>query len=295
MTGVTERMLNAGQISNRGVELLVNATPLRLANGLEWEVSANYTRNRSNVDALYQDLQSLVIGSYYTVSVQARPGQPYGVMYGRKYVRDSQGNIVVSATSGLPLATGPIERLGKYDPDWSGGLSSRVSYRGVALSASLDGRFGGNIFSLTNVYGRRSGVLYESLRGRETANAIADGGGLIVQGVKVVGTDTVPNDRMVTAQAYHKSLTNISEEWVYDATFVKLREVRLGYDIPGTFTRRMGVSGLSVALVGRNLHLWTDVPNIDPETAFNASNVQGFEYGQLPSARSVGFNISVTP
>lgn len=295
MTGVTERMLNAGQISNRGVELLLNATPVRLPNGLEWEVSANYTRNRSNVDALYQDLQSLVIGSYYTVSVQARPGQPYGVMYGRKYVRDSQGNIVVSATTGLPLATGPIERLGKYDPDWSGGLSSRLSYRGVALSAQLDGHFGGNIFSLTNVYGRRSGVLYESLRGREVANAIADGGGLIVPGVKVVNGDTVPNDRVVTAQAYHKSLTNISEEWVYDATFVKLREVRLGYDVPNRFSRRMGVSGVSVALVGRNLKLWTDVPNIDPETAFNASNVQGFEYGQLPSARSVGFNISVTP
>ncbi|HEX6367893.1 MAG TPA: SusC/RagA family TonB-linked outer membrane protein [Longimicrobium sp.] len=295
LTGVTERMLNAGQISNRGVELLVNATPLRLSSGLEWEVSANYTRNRSNVDELYEGLQSLTIGSYYTVSVQARPGDPYGVMYGRKYVRDSQGNIVVSATSGLPLANGPIERLGKYDPDWTGGLSSRVSYAGLALSASLDGRFGGNIFSLTNVYGRRSGVLYETLQGREVAHAIADGGGMIVEGVKVVNGDTVPNDRVVTAQAYHKSLTNISEEWVYDATFVKLREVRLGYQVPGSFSRRMGVHGVSLALVGRNLKLWTDVPNIDPETAFNASNVQGFEYGQLPSARSIGFNISVTP
>jgi TonB-linked SusC/RagA family outer membrane protein len=295
MTGVTERMLNAGQISNRGVELLLSATPVRLDNGLEWEVNANYTRNRSNVDALYEDLQSLTIGSYYTVSVQARPGQPYGVMYGRKYVRDSQGRIVVSATSGLPLATGPIERLGKYDPDWTGGISSRLAYRGFALSASMDGRFGGNIFSLTNVYGSRSGVLYETLQGRETAHALADGGGLIVPGVKVVNGDTVPNDRMVTAQAYHKSLTNISEHWVYDATFVKLREVRLGYDVPASFSRRMGVRGLSVALVGRNLALWTDVPNIDPETSFNASNVQGFEYGQLPSARSVGFNISVTP
>lgn len=295
MTGVTERMLNAGQISNRGVELLLTATPVRLDNGLEWEVSANYTRNRSNVDALYENLQSLVIGSYYTVSVQARPGEPYGVMYGRKYVRDSQGRIVVSPTSGLPLSNGPIERLGKYDPDWTGGLSTRLSYRGVALSASMDGRFGGNIFSLTNVYGSRSGVLHETLQGRETAHALAEGGGMVVPGVKVVAGDTVPNDIRVTAQAYHKSLTNISEHWVYDATFVKLREVRLGYDLPSSFTRRMGVQGLGVALVGRNLALWTDVPNIDPETSFNASNVQGFEYGQLPSARSVGFNISVTP
>jgi TonB-linked SusC/RagA family outer membrane protein len=291
MTGVTQRMLNAGQISNRGVEMLLNATPVRLANGLEWEVSAVYTRNRSNVDELYEGLETLTIGSYYTVSVQARPGQPYGVMYGRKYVRDSQGRIVVSPTSGLPLATGPIERLGKYDPDWTGGLSSRLSYRGFDLSASLDGRFGGNIFSLTNVYGSRSGVLHETLLGREERNDTS----YIVPGVKVVNGDTVVNDRKVTAQAYHKSLTNISEHWVYDATFVKLREVRLGYEVPTSFSRRMGVRGLSVALVGRNLALWTDAPNIDPETSFNASNVQGFEYGQLPSARSVGFNISVTP
>jgi hypothetical protein len=285
MTGVTERMLNAGQISNRGVELLVDATPVRLDNGLEWSVSANYTRNRSNVDELAEGLQSLVLGTYYSLSVQARPDQPYGVMYGRRYVRDGQGRIVVSPTSGLPLTTGPIERLGKYDPDWTGGISTRVSYRGFELSGSLDGRFGGNIFSMTNMHGRRSGVLYESLRGRETAHTIADGGGFIVPGVKVVAGDTVPNDIRVTAQAYHKGIsssTTIHEEWLYDATFVKLRELRLGYAVPASFTRRFGVEGMRVALIGRNLALWADAPNIDPETAFNASNVQGFEYGQLP-------------
>ena len=293
-TGVTERMLNAGRISNRGIEVLVDANPLRLSNGLEWNLTANYTRNRSNVDELYEGLQSLTLGTFYNTSVQARPGQPYGVIYGRKYVRDSQGRIVVG-NSGLPLTTGPIERLGKYDPDWTGGLSSRLSFRGAELSVSLDGRFGGSIFSMTNMHGRRSGVLYESLLGRENGNDTS----LVVPGVRVVNGDTVVNTVRVTAQQYHKSISQtsspISEEWVYDATFVKLREVRLGYAIPGSFTRRMGVSGLSVALIGRNLALWADAPNIDPETAFNASNIQGFEYGQLPSARSVGFNITVTP
>jgi TonB-linked SusC/RagA family outer membrane protein len=293
-TGVTERMLNAGQISNRGIELLLDATPVQLANGLEWNLIGTYTRNRSNVDELYEGLQSLVLGTFYNTSVQARPGEPYGVIYGRKYVRDSQGRIVVGS-SGLPLTTGPIERLGKYDPDWTGGLSSRLSYRGAELSVSVDGRFGGSIFSMTNMHGRRSGVLYETLLGRENAHDTA----FVVPGVRVVNGDTVPNTVRVTAQQYHKSISQtsspISEEWTYDATFVKLREVRLGYAIPGSFTRRMGVAGLSVALIGRNLALWADAPNIDPETAFNASNVQGFEYGQLPSARSVGFNITVTP
>ncbi len=294
LTGVTERMLNAGQISNRGIEFLVDATPVILRNGLEWSVSANYTRNRSNVDELAEGLQSLVLGTFYNTSVQARPGQPYGVIYGRKYVRDSKGNIVVG-NSGLPLTTGPIERLGKYDPDWTGGLNTRLAFRGAELSVSVDGRFGGSIFSMTNMHGRRSGVLYETLLGRENGNDTS----FVVPGVRVVNGDTVPNTVRVTAQQYHKSISQtsspISEEWTYDASFVKLREVRLGYAIPGSFTRRMGVSGLSLALIGRNLALWADAPNIDPETAFNASNIQGFEYGQLPSARSVGFNITVTP
>ena len=296
MTGFTERMLNAGTISNRGVELLAEVVPVRLRNGLEWRLNATYTRNRSRVEELYGDLEAITLGTYYGVSVQAREGEEYGVMYGRKYVRDSQGRIVVGS-NGVPLnsSSNPIGRLGKYDPDWTGGLSSRLSFRGAELAVQLDGRFGGSIYSLTNAYGRRSGVLYETLEGRETANDLAAGGGLVVPGVKVVAGDTVPNDIRITAERYHRGITAIAEEFVYDATFVKLREVRLGYAVPGRVTRRMGVGGLAVALVGRNLKLWTDVPNIDPETAFNASNVQGFEYGQLPSSRSWGINVSVTP
>lgn len=296
MTGFTERVLNAGEIANRGVELLAEVTPLRRENGLEWTVTANYTRNRSEVVSLHEDLERIVLGTYYGVSVEARKGEPYGVMYGRKYVRDSQGRIVVGA-NGLPLnnSANPIGRLGKYDPDWSGGISNRIRFRGVELNALVDGRFGGSLYSLTNVYGRRSGVLIETLQGRETRPDTLEGNGLVVPGVVVVNGDTIANTRRVTAQQYHRGLTGLNEEFVYDASFIKLREVRLGYSIPQHLTRRAGVAGLQVALVGRNLALWSDVPNVDPETAFNAGNVQGFEYSQMPSGRSIGFNVTVTP
>jgi TonB-linked SusC/RagA family outer membrane protein len=294
MTGFNARVLNAGQISNRGVELALSATPLKLANGFQWDVSANYTRNRSRVDALTGDLQTIVLGTYYNVTSEARVGEAFGVMYGRRYVRDSQGRIVVGS-NGLPLTTGPIERLGQADADWTAGFTTRLAWRGVELSGLLDVRRGGSLYSLTNAYGRRSGVLIQTIEGRETANAIADGGGLIVDGVKVVNGDTVPNDIKVTAQQYHRGLVNIAEEHTFDASFVKLREVRLGYAVPASITRRMGVSGLSLAVIGRNLALWTDVPNVDPETAFNASDVQGFEYSQFPSARSIGLSLSVNP
>lgn len=292
LTGFTERMLNAGKITNRGVELLVDATPVRLDDGLEWSVTGTYSRNRNEVAELYGDLQTIVLGTYYGVGVEARKGEPYGQMYGRKYARDSQGRIVVGS-NGLPLnsSTNPNGLLGNYNPDWTGSLASRLAFRGAALSVLLDTRQGGSIYSLTNAYGRRSGVLAETLQGRERTPFDS----LVVPGVVVVAGDTVANARKVSAQAYHRGLTGIHEQFVFDASFVKLREVRLGYDVPRNLTGRMRLSGLNLAVVGRNLKLWSDVPHIDPETAFDATNVQGFEYSQVPSARSIGFNVTVTP
>ena len=292
MTGFTSRRINAGKISNRGMELMVEATPVRLDNGFQWDVTANFSRDRAHVDELYGDAETLVLDTYYSVSVEARKGERYGAMYGRKYVRDGAGNIVVGS-NGLPLnsSTNPFEQLGNYNPDWVAGLTNRLSWHGIDVSALIDIRRGGSIYSLTNYYGRRSGVLIETLQGRE--NTPFDS--LIVPGVMVVGTDTVPNTKKVQAQDYHRGLGGIAEAFTFDASFVRLRELRVGYDVPRSLISRWGVGGLRVALVGRNLWLDADAPHIDPETAFNAGNAQGFEYGQMPSARSIGFNLTVTP
>ncbi|HET7274491.1 MAG TPA: SusC/RagA family TonB-linked outer membrane protein [Longimicrobiaceae bacterium] len=293
ITGFTSRYINAGKLSNEGVELSVDAVPVRLANGFEWDVTVNYTRNRDYVDELYGDLETMVLGSYYNVSVEARKGERYGAMYGRMYVRDPEGNIVVDS-DGLPLnsSDNPVGLLGNYNPDWVGSINNRLSYKGLDLSFLFDTRQGGVIYSMTHRYGQRSGVLIETLEGRE--NSIDDG--LIVEGVQQLEDGSyVPNTTVTDARSYHRGIGAITENSVFDASFVKLREMRLGYNVPRSLTQRWGVSGLRVALVGRNLALWSDVPHIDPETAFNASNVQGFEYSQMPSARSIGFNISVTP
>ncbi len=293
ITGFTSRYINAGKLSNEGVELSLDAIPVRLDNGFEWDVGVNYTRNRDYVDELYGGLETMVLGSYYNVSVEARKGERYGAMYGRMYVRDPEGNIVVDE-DGLPLnsSENPVGLLGNYNPDWVGSVSNRLSFRGLDLSFLFDTRQGGVIYSMTHRYGRRSGVLIETLEGRETSND----DGLVVEGVQQLEDGTyVPNTTVTDARSYHRGLGSITEASVFDASFVKLREMRLGYNLPRSLTQRWGVNGLRVALVGRNLALWSDVPHIDPETAFNASNVQGFEYSQMPSARSIGFNISVTP
>jgi TonB-linked SusC/RagA family outer membrane protein len=293
LTGFNQRYINAGKVSSRSVGLTVNAVPVKLSNGLEWDVTAMYTRERGYVDELYGDLETMVLGTYYSVSVEGRKGERLGNMYGRQYVRDSKGNIVVGS-NGVPLnsATNPVGLLGNYNPDWTGSLTNRLSYKNLDLGVQFDIRQGGAIYSLTNYYGRRSGVLIETLVGRENS---ADQKDYVVPGVKVVGKDTVKNDIPVTAQLYHRNLGGISEAFTYDASFIKLRELRLGYNVPRSITGRWGVSGLRVALVGRDLWLKSDVPHIDPETAFNSGNVQGFEYSQSPTPRSIGISVSVTP
>lgn len=302
LTGFTSRYVNAGTIRNKGIELQVTGTPIRLDNGFQWEVYGNYSRNESEVEALYGDLETIVLDSYYGVTVEARKGEPYGQMYGRLYARDGDGNIVVGS-NGRPLngSSNPVGVVGNYNPDWIGGLGNRVSYGGFTLNVLIDTQQGGSVFSMTNRYGVRSGVLKMSLEGRELHDddgvplSPEEGGGLIVPGVRVVGGDTIPNDIRVSAQNYWRGLSGIAEAFTYDATFVKLREVRLSYVVPRRFTDRMRVARMSVALVGRNLFLWTDVPNIDPETAFNPGNAQGYEWGQFPSARSYGLSVTLTP
>jgi TonB-linked SusC/RagA family outer membrane protein len=302
LTGFTSRFVNAGTIRNKGIEAQVTATPVRMRDGFEWEVTANYSKNNSMVEDLYGDLETIVLDSYYGVSVEARKGEPYGQMYGRLYARDGAGNIVVGS-NGNPQnsSSNPVGVVGNYNPDWVGAIGNRFHYGAFDLNVLVDTRQGGTVFSMTNRYGERSGVLALSLPGREEhdANGVpiptSEGGGLVVPGVMVVAGDTVPNTIRTAAQSYHRSLSGIAEAFAYDASFVKLREVRLGIEVPQSFTDRIGVAQMSLALIGRNLLLWADIPNIDPETALNSGNAQGFEWGQLPSQRSYGLTISITP
>jgi outer membrane receptor protein involved in Fe transport len=301
-SGFTNQVVNAGRVENHGYELSLTATPIRTSGGFEWEMQTNFGRNFSKVAELTGDLQTVVLGTYWSLNVEARKGEPYGALFGNGYLRDSQGNIVVSS-SGLPRRD-PVRRvLGNYNPDWVGSLRNSFRFRGLDLSFLLDTRQGGEVFSVTQMFGRYAGVLAETDRGRCVVGGEVGGmpacdatTGIIVPGVKVTATgDTVANDIPTSAERYFHSLYGNHEAQIYDASYVKLREATLGFTLPTSMTRRMGVTGMNVALIGRNLALWTDVPNIDPETGFDASNIQGLEFGQLPTPRSIGFSVSVTP
>jgi outer membrane receptor protein involved in Fe transport len=296
-SGFTRQFMNAGAIRNRGIEVQARFVPIQKRD-FQWDMTVNFGRNRSSVLDLNGDVQTLVLGTYWGVNVEARKGQPYGSLFGSDYLRvedkDSPyfGQLIIGS-DGLPIGD-PVRRvLGNYQPDWVGGVNNHFRYRNAELSFLIDTHQGGQLFSTTNMWGNYTGVFASTLRGREVD---WDNPGLVVKGVQEDGHGGyTPNATNVTAQAYNENLYYINAASVYDASFVKLREVSLAYTLPQATSRGLGLSSVTVSAIGRNLWLHSKAPNIDPETAFDASNVQGIEGEQLPTPRSVGFTVSVTP
>jgi hypothetical protein len=295
-SGYTSQILNAGEVKNWGYELLLRATPV-LGDNFQWDMMVNWSRNDSEVMDLYGDLETLVLGSYWSMNIEARKGEPYGVFYGNGYLTengDGTGAWLLDSR-GRPQRDTNRRVLGNYNPDWNGGISNRFSYGPMELSVLVDGQHGGDIFSVTNWFGEYAGVLESTIRGREEDWCTP---GIVVEGILPDGSvngDGV-NDVTVCPESYFGRNYGNQAAGIDDATYVKLREVRLGYDLPSSLLGRFGLSGGEVAVIGRNLFLWApNIDNIDPETAFDASNVQGIEFGQFPTARSLGLSLSIRP
>jgi len=314
-SGYSARIINAGLIENQGVEVTLNITPIRKRD-FSWDIALNFSRNRSEVKELFTDpvsgqqVSNYVLASRY-VTVEARVGEQMGNMYGIGYARVSSDpndkyfdptgqNVgkVVYNSAGKPVATSSRILLGNYNPDWLGGLGNTFTYKGLALGVLFDIRQGGKVYSHTQTVGREGGTISETLEGR------ADGYDLNVEGNGVIGDGVVQNadgsfsanTKKLSAREWHTTYTlgrGLIEGVMYDASFTKLREVRLGYTLPNKILGKSGIRDLSVTFVGRNLALWTKVPHIDPETSSNVGGtiVPGVESVALPSTRSWGVNL----
>jgi TonB-linked SusC/RagA family outer membrane protein len=288
-TGFTSAAVNAGELSNKGIEVQLTGSPIKSnrADGFNWDVTANYAQNKNKLVSLYGKSDTYLIGQkFFNVSIEARVGQPYGSIVGRDFRRDSAGRLVLSGTTGAPLAALTTSVLGNIQPKWTGGFINTFRWKGFDLTGQIDARIGGQLYSATNSWGIYAGILASSLPGREDS--------ITVSGVLSDGT---PVTRKVSAENYYHGLGYNSGDRtsVVDASYVKLREVRLGWAVPQALLNNFGGYRMNVALIGRNLAMHANAPNIDPETAFSAGNQQGLEMGQLPSTRSLGFQISVTP
>jgi outer membrane receptor protein involved in Fe transport len=275
---------NAGAVSNSGIELTVNATPVSFRNGPQWNVAATYGKNTSSVSSLVGGRAPLG-PTRWGVSVEARNGQPLGVIVGTGFLRDKSGQLILREGHPLPDSVAGPRVLGSAQPSWSGGLTNSLKYGWVELSALFSATMGGSVFSASNMWGATSGSLAETEFRPDT--------GLLIAGIDAA--TSAANARHTTTEAYYHSLRSITERWVYDASAIKLREARLSVTVPLHPILGFRTQSIRGSIIGRNLMMWTKVPNIDPETALSASSFQGLELGQLPSTRSVGFQITVTP
>jgi TonB-linked SusC/RagA family outer membrane protein len=323
-SGYNRAIINSGDMTNRGIELLVTGTPFT-THDFRWDISANYTKIWNRVNRLSDQVDAITIADarWSGVSVIAKEGEEYGQIIGRGFTRDPDGRIV-HGSDGMPIPTdSPIE-LGKILPDFNAGIINTFFWRGFSLRTAFDFRIGGHIYSVTNRQLYAGGTHSATVAGRDEFNdwalrnyqaqqAWVDAGndpvdyvplpldgGFIGEGVKLVGEDAngnpiyEENDIMVNPGTYwNYTSTNIPELNVYDASFIKLRDISIGYNVPSRFLANIPVQGATIAIVGRNLvTLYKKVPNIDPESTYNNSNGQGLEYGSLPTRRHFGINLN---
>ncbi|MDX8339211.1 SusC/RagA family TonB-linked outer membrane protein [Draconibacterium sp. IB214405] len=301
-------MINAGEIENSGVELELIGQVLKSKKGLNWEVVLNWAKNKNTVNELYADLAKYQIGSSWgAVTIEAIPGEAFGVIKAYSYNRNDNGDIVV-ASNGLPTPGSAPEIVGNVMPDWIGGINNSFSWRNFNASFLIDMRMGGDIFSVTDWFGGMSGVTEETaqMASREGAEGynIREVGVVVGQDVlkdeTVVKADGSTNDIVVSAQDYYERYWGIEKTGMIDGSFVKLREVTFGYTLPASLLDRVDfIKSANISFVGRNMAiLWTHKSNdvgIDPETAFGTTESgMGIEQYQLPATRNLGFKLSVT-
>ena len=287
--GYTSQIVNAGEVTNRGVEVLLRGTPVATED-FQWNITVNWARNRNRLESLTEDQSVYQISAgLFGVTTVAIEGQPLGSLYGSDFEYDSNGNKIVDG-NGLYVQSDSLRAIGTTLADWTGGIANTFTYKGLSLNVLIDARKGSDIYSITNLFGKYSGMMEET-----AANNIREEW-VIAEGVQNVADEgEAPqydtNQTAVDPQTFFSSMFGNGRASTYDGSFVKLREVSLSYTLPnGLFDNR--VKNVSFSLIGRNLAmLYKEIPHIDPEAVASSTNAQGVEGGALPSLRSYGFSV----
>lgn len=304
-TGFASKFVNAGELQNKGVELRLFLTPLKVSD-FQWDVTLNWTRNVNEVVSLQEGIENLQIGSLQGgVTINARVGEPYGTIQGTDFVyRDGQ-RVILSTGYYARSATSDII-LGNINPDWNAGIQNSMSYKNLNLSFLIDVQQGGDIFSLDMYYGLATGLYAETDFLNDLGNPVRDpvignqttgydpaSGGVVLEGVTAEGN---VNTRRVPGGDYRLFgySQNPNAAFIYDASFVKLREIVLSYNLPRTFLDGTFIRGASLSFVGSNLWiLHKNLPHADPEASQSAGNIQGWQSGVMPTTRNYGFSLNL--
>ncbi|MDB9723081.1 SusC/RagA family TonB-linked outer membrane protein [Polaribacter sp.] len=296
-TGYDSKFVNAGEISNKGVELSLYGEPIRTSD-FNWKVNVNWSKNQNEVVSLYGDVNQLQLASVQGgVSINATIGQPYGSIVGYNYVYDANGNQTIGA-DGYYTKSSSKEVIGNVNPDWIGGINNSFRYKNFNFSFLIDIKKGGDVFSLDTWYGYATGIYantdFVNDLGNPVRNSLANGGGVVLDGVLAdgsVNTTRVRTDYYANPWGY-KHAPNA--EHTYDAGFVKLREVSLSYDFDTTVIERLKIAKLTLTAIGKNLWIIDkSTPYADPEAGLSSGNIQGYQSGAYPSVREFGLNLKV--
>ena len=312
-TGYNTSLVNAGELNNKGIEVQLRGDIFKSSHGFNWEMTLNWAKDKSEIVELYTDpitgqsLESYQIGSQWSTYVQARPGEPWGVIYGTGMLRRKSDNAIIVNAGGRPRTQANMI-LGNVTPDWLGGIRNAFSYKNFSAGFLVDLRKGGDIFSVSQMFGSYSGLLEHTALDDHRENGIILGKNFLKDEkfVKVVGkaapdiqdSEFAENDIVTDAQTFFESYYGNRELSVYDGSYVKLREANLTYTLPKSiFGVSSFVKGGSISLVGTNLAiLWrhkSNISGLDPENVVNSGNSGvGLESTTYPPSRSMGLKVN---
>ncbi|WP_299989408.1 SusC/RagA family TonB-linked outer membrane protein [uncultured Pontibacter sp.] len=312
-SGYSSTTINAGLIQNKGIEFVLSGTPIQTSN-FTWNTALNANRNRNMVVELHPDIDVLTHYSttYSSVTsyLNSYEGQPFGSLVGQAYQRDPATGQKLIGANGMPLYTDATHDFGTVQPDATGGWQNIFRLWKFDLSAMIDYQFGGQFFSRSKMLAVRTGqdpiTVATNDRGANVRDPLEEGGGVKVEGIYAPGTTVggvdvsgQPASNYVNAQSYYNTVVGrrVYEEWLYDASYIKLRELRLGYTLDKSMLGRLPFQSVGVALISRNVaQLWQKAPEgIDPsEISTGSQSISWYESGMTNSVRSYGINLNIT-
>lgn len=299
-SGYSARKVNAGNIENKGFELVIDGRVLDNPNGLSWSTSINYSYNQNRVLELADGVRDYFLGGFDDVSVRAVAGGYYGDIFGTRFnrVKDEKspyfGEIILNA-SGLPTRDNELVKIGNQQSKGLVGVMNNFSYKGIELGFLVDGRIGGDIFSATHVALQAAGLSTVTAPNGKRED-------FVVPGVVADGSGGFrPNTTPVSQQNYWRAVSTannlgISEAYLYDATSIRLRNVMLNYTLPQSLVSKLRLQNVRVGVSANNVWMIkSNMGGIDPESVFaTGTNATGFENGALPTTRAFLFNLSVS-
>lgn len=285
-TGYTSRVLNSGEMENSGIEVQLYGTPIQTKD-FSLNLGLNFSKLNNKVVSLADGVESINMGGTWAADLRVQEGQKYMAIYGQNYTYHDNGQRLIDE-DGAYVFTTDREFLGSALADWVGGFNLDLNWKGVTFGGLIDFQYGGFIHSTSLQWSKYSGMHPETVNYNGQTGIRENG--MVLDGVQADGT---PNTVAVDPQTYYQTYWRVAAPNVYKTDFIKLRELRLGYQLPNSLVKKLGLRDVNIGIIGRNLAiLSSDLPFLDPQVVSGAGNRQGLENAQIPATRSIGFNLS---